>query len=336
MSYEEILRAVEKGDIAPLYLLHGEEPYFIDQIEAAIAASALTEAERGFNEAIFYGKDADAKAMLDALRRYPMMSQRQLVILREAQDMRTIAQLDTYASNPMPSTVFVVCYKHKKLDMRTAFGKQMQAKGVVLESKKLYDEQVPGWVAGYCKSKKCSIDAQAVQLVADYLGADLARIANEIDKLALVLPAGATINAEHVQEYIGISKDFNVFELRKALAGRHEEKVFQIARYFASNIRKNPLVLTINNLFDFFSKVYMLYYLAGKPGEVVFQKMGVRSDWFLKDHKVALQHFNLEQLEAVIHILHEYDLKSKGVGADHLAKDEGALMTELFYHIMHA
>lgn len=336
MSYEEILRAVEGGDIAPLYLLHGEEPYFIDRMEAAIAAKALAESERGFNEAIYYGKDADAKNMLDALRRYPMMSQRQLVILREAQDMRTIAQLDSYASNPMPTTVFVVCYKHKKLDMRTAFGKQMQAKGVVLESKKLYDEQVPGWVAAYCKNKQLSIDAQAVQLVADYLGADLARIANEIDKLALVLPAGTLINAGHVQEYIGISKDFNVFELRKALAGRQEEQVFRIANHFAANIRKNPLVLTISSLFDFFSKVYVLYYLGGKSKEEVLQKMGVRSDWFLKDHKVALQHFNLLQLEAIIHILHQYDLKSKGVGADHLAKDEGALMTELFYHIMHA
>ena len=207
MSYDDIVRDVRAGKFQPVYFLHGEEPFHIDRIEEAIDRHALSEAEKGFNQSILYGKDVDHLTLLDYLRRYPMMSERQVVILREAQEMKALGELAGYVENPMPSTVFVVCHKHKKYDMRSKLGKALSAKGLVFESKKLYDNQVPDWIAGYCKTQKRGIEPAAAVLLAEYLGADLAKISNELDKLALNLPGGAAITPAHIQEYIGISKD---------------------------------------------------------------------------------------------------------------------------------
>src|SRR5690606_6939255 len=199
MTFDEILRDIHARRFQPVYFLHGEEPYFIDQVEAAIEANVLTEAEKGFNQSVLYGKDVDHLALLDYLRRYPMMSERQVVILREAQEMKGLAELTSYMENPMLSTVFVVCHKHKKVDLRTKLGKALQGKNVLLfESKKLYDNQVPDWIASYCKSKKLTVEPSAAALLAEYLGADLAKIANELDKLILNLSAGTAVTPAHV------------------------------------------------------------------------------------------------------------------------------------------
>ena len=250
MTYEEIRHDIQSKRFAPVYFLHGEEPFFMDQIADAVEALALPEAEKGFNQTILYGKDLDHLTLLDTLRRYPMMAERQVVILREAQEMKGLTELTAYLENPMPSTVFVACHKHKKLDLRTKFGKALQSKSVVVfESKKLYDNQVADWISGYCKARKMAIEPAAASLLAEYLGTDLARIANELDKLALNLPTGATVTAHHVQEYVGISKDYNVFELQKALAIRDLPKIARMQAYFAANIRKNPLIVTISSLY---------------------------------------------------------------------------------------
>ena len=336
MTYEEIRHDIQSKRFAPVYFLHGEEPFFMDQIADAVEALALPEAEKGFNQTILYGKDLDHLTLLDTLRRYPMMAERQVVILREAQEMKGLTELTAYLENPMPSTVFVACHKHKKLDLRTKFGKALQSKAVVVfESKKLYDNQVADWISGYCKARKMAIEPPAASLLAEYLGTDLARIANELDKLALNLPTGATVTAHHVQEYVGISKDYNVFELQKALATRDLPKIARMQAYFAANIRKNPLIVTISSLYAYFSKVYMLHGLRGSSDAEMVKALDLRSDWFLKEYKVAVNNYSPSQTIQVISLLKQYDLRSKGVDTDTTNTGEEELMKELFWKILH-
>lgn len=332
---EEILRDIRSGKFAPVYFLHGEEPFFIDKIAEAVEDSALPEAERGFNQTVLYGKEVDHLTLLDYLRRYPMMSERQVVILREAQEMKGLAELASYMEKPMPTTVFVVCHKHKKFDMRTKMGKSLgNGKNVVFESKKLYDNQVADWVTGYCRSRKLGIENPAAALLAEYLGTDLARIANELDKLVLNLKPGATITPANVQDFVGISKEYNVFELQKAFALRDAAKVARIRDYFAANIRKNPLIVTISSLFAYFSKVYMLHSLRGSPDAEVLKALDLRSDWFLKEYKLAATNYSPSQTIAIISLLKTYDLRSKGVDTDTTNTGEEELMKEMFWKIM--
>lgn len=333
MTSDEILRDIQAGRFAPVYFLHGEEPFFIDQIADAVEAKALPEAERGFNQTILYGKEVDHLTLLDYLRRYPMMSERQVVILREAQEMKSLAELAAYIENPMPSTVFVACHKHKKVDSRTKFGKALGSKGIVFfESKKLYDNQIPDWISSACKTRKLSIEPTAAALMAEYLGTDLAKISNELDKLALNLPAGTSISVTHIQDNIGISKDYNVFELQKALATRDRAKVARIQQHFAANIKKNPLIVTISSLYAYFSKVFMLHSLKGQPDAEVLKALDLRSDWFLKEYKTAAANFSASQCARVIGHLKDYDLRSKGVNNDGTEEEE--LMKELFWKVL--
>lgn len=332
MSFEDILRDIRAKRFHPVYFLHGEEPFFIDRIAEAIEDHALPEAERGFNQTVLYGKDTESMPLLDTLRRYPMMAERQVVVLREAQDMKGIADLASYLEKPMASTLFVLCYKHKKLDMRTKFGKALMEKALVFESKKLYDNQVADWIAGYCKSQKLGIEHTASALMAEYLGTDLSKIANEVDKLALNLPKGATVTEANVQEFIGISKEYNTFELQKAMAGRDVNKVARMVHYFAENIKKNPLIPTIASLYGFFSKVYTLHFYATKSDAEQWKALDLRSEWFLKDYKLALRHYSLAQCEHVLGLLHEYDLYSKGVDND---QPEEELLKEMIWKMLH-
>ncbi|MCC6410858.1 MAG: DNA polymerase III subunit delta [Saprospiraceae bacterium] len=332
MSFEDILRDIRAKRFHPVYFLHGEEPFFIDRIAEAIEDHALPEAERGFNQTVLYGKDTEPMPLLDTLRRYPMMAERQVVVLREAQDMKGIADLASYLEKPMASTLFVLCYKHKKLDMRTKFGKALMEKALVFESKKLYDNQVADWIAGYCKSKKLGIEHAASALMAEYLGTDLSKIANEVDKLALNLPAGSTVSEANVQEYIGISKEYNTFELQKAMAGRDVAKMARMVHYFAENIKKNPLIPTIASLYGFFSKVYTLHFYVGKTDAEQVKALELRSEWFLKDYKLALRHYSQAQCEHILGLLHEYDLYSKGVDG---GQPEEELLKEMIWKMLH-
>lgn len=335
MTADEILRDIQAGKFAPIYFLHGEEPFFIDQIADALEAKALPEAERGFNQTILYGKEMDHLTLLDYLRRYPMMSDRQVVILREAQEMKSLAELASYVEKPMSSTVFVVCHKHKKVDARTKLGKALGSKNIVFfESKKLYDNQIPDWISAACKARKQQIEPAAAALMAEYLGTDLARITNELDKLALNLPAGSAIKVDHIQDNIGISKDYNVFELQKALATRDRTKVARIQQHFASNIKKNPLIVTISSLYTYFSKIFMLNALKGQPDAEILKALELRSDWFLKEYKAAAANFSSAQCAQVIGHLKDYDLRIKGVNNDGTAEEE--LMKELFWKILNS
>lgn len=328
---------VTSGDFSPIYFLHGEEPYFIDQIADLIEEKALTEAEKSFNQTILYGKDLSAKAVIDTVRRYPMMSQRQVVILKEAQDMKELPALDKYLTNPLDSTIFVICHKYKKHRLTGSFGKAVKAKAVVFESKRVYDNQMPEWIMGYLKSKKREIDPAAARLVAEYLGTKLSNVTNELEKLILNIPEGKKITDIEVEEHIGISREYNVFELQKALGQRDTGKAFRITKYFAANTRKHPLVMVVGALYNYFSRLYVLKGLiaARKSEQEILKALGLRSSFFLREYNAAAKHYNRQQVEGVIQQLATYDLKAKGVDFNATTSDDESLYLELVWKILH-
>lgn len=333
MTHQEILKSLKAKEYKPVYFLHGTESYYIDTISKYIEEKILAEGERSFNQMIFYGKDSDPKTIIDTASRYPMMASHQVVILKEAQEMKGLQDLQLYIEKAVPTTIFVICHKHRKLDARTRLAKSLKAHAVVYESKKLYDNQVPDWIATYLKSKKMTIAPNAAQLIAEYLGTDLSKIVNELDKLVINLPAGTAVNEKHIQDNIGISKDYNVFELQRALGTRDVVKANRIINYFISNPRKNPLVVVIGTLYNYFSKVFILHFMKHDADRDISKALKLRSDYFLKEYKIAARNFNLPKTKKVIHLLKEYDLRSKGVDND--STSEGELMKEMVWKILH-
>ena len=333
MTYKEILKSLRAKEYQPVYFLHGEEAFYIDSISNFIEQKVLSEGEKSFNQTIFYGKDCDSKTLIDTASRYPMMASHQVVILKEAQEMKTLADLQLYIEKAVPTTILVICHKHKRLDSRTKFAKSLKEHSVFFESKKLYDNQIPDWIEDYLKTKKLKISPNAAHLIAEYLGTDLSKIANEMDKLAINLETGTTIDEKHIQDNIGISKDYNVFELQKALGQRSVLKTNRIIQYFVSNPKKNPLVMVIGTLFNYFSKIYMLHFLRNLPDRELSRALKLRSEYFLREYKSTARNYSLNKTKDVIAILKEYDLKSKGVDSD--STTEGELMKEMVYRIMH-
>ncbi len=333
MEYKDLLKTLKAKEYKPVYLLHGEEPYFIDKITDIFEREVLSETEQAFNQTVLYGRDADHLTVVDVARRFPMMAERQVVIIKEAQDMKTLTQLQNYIEKPQPTTLLVICHKHKKLDMRTAFAKSVAKNAVVMESKPLYDNQVPDYVKNYLQDLKLGIEPAAAALIAEYLGTDLSKICNELDKLSLNLPAKTLVNDKHIQEYIGISREYNVFELQRALSTRNVAQTNRIVRYFAENPKSQPLVMVISSLFGYFSKVYILHFLANANDNEKAKALQLRSDYFLKEYKAAAQQYDYKKIEKIIELLKEYDLKSKGVNAD--GTNEGELLKELVFKILY-
>ncbi|MDG1433923.1 MAG: DNA polymerase III subunit delta [Saprospiraceae bacterium] len=334
MTYPQIIKELKAKKYSPIYLLHGNEPYYIDKISRYVEENVLTEGEKSFNQMIMYGKDTDHKTLIDTCSRYPMMASHQVVILKEAQEMKTLKELLPYIEKPVHTTILVICFKHKKFDGRTKFGKLVKQKALIFESKKLYDNQIPDWIQSYLKDKKLSISPSASVLVAEYLGENLSKVSNELDKLAINLAPGTEVNEKHIQEQIGISKEYNVFELQKALGAKNVVKSNRIINYFISNPKKNPLVVVVGTLFNFFSKVYLTHFLKNSSEKEMMEKLGVRHAFFLKDYKLAARNYPYQQSQDVISILKEYDLKSKGV--DRVNATEGDLMKEMVFKILHA
>lgn len=334
MTYPQIIKELKAKKYAPIYLLHGNESYYIDKISKYIEDNVLTEGEKSFNQMIMYGKDTDHKTLIDTCSRYPMMASYQVVILKEAQEMKSLKELLPYLEKPVHTTILVICFKHKKFDGRTKFGKLLKQKALVFESKRLYDNQIPDWIQSYLKDKKLSISPSAAALVAEYLGEDLSKVSNELDKLAINLAPGTEVNEKHIQEQIGISKEYNVFELQKALGSKNVVKSNRIINYFISNPKKNPLVVVVGTLFNFFSKVYLTHFLKNSSEREMMEKLGVRHAFFLKDYKLAARNYPYQQSQNVISILKEYDLKSKGV--DRVNATEGDLMKEMIFKILHS
>lgn len=335
MTYQEILKELKQKKYRPIYFLHGAEAYFIDVISDYIEDKVLTETEKAFNLTILYGKEANHLTVVDSARRYPVMSERQVVIIKEAQEMKSLPDLMTYIEKPLDSTLLVICHKHKPFNLNSKFGKLLKEKALVFDAKELYDNQVPDWITTYLKEKKRRINAPAANLIAEYLGTELSKIANELDKLALNLPTDTEVQEKHVEEHIGISKDYNVFELQKALGTRDVLKANRIVNYFAANPRKNPLPVVLGSLYNFFSKIYMLHFVRNLSEKEMLEALQLRSAYFLKDYRSALPHFPLAKTQQVIGFLKEYDLKSKGVDYNSTGKEEGELLKELVWRILH-
>ena len=340
MTADDILKDLKNRKYKPLYLLHGDEPYFIDQVSNFVEDALLPEAERGFNQTVLYGKDTEIMTVLNAAKRYPMMAEYQVVLVKEAQDMKwgrddddkkTINPLLSYLENPLPSTILVFCYKYGKFDKRKKTYKAIEKNGVVFESATLYDNKIPSWIEGLVATKGYKIDQQASAMMAEYLGNDLSKIANELEKLMLNVSAGQTITMQQVQDNIGISKEYNVFELQSALSRKDPFKVNQIINYFEANPKANPIVLVLGNLNNFFSKVLLYHYAKDKSPQNLARELGV-NPYFIKDYELAARSYNYGKSMQIISLLREYDLKSKGVDSN---AGPGELMKELMFKILH-
>ncbi len=333
--YATLLKSLKSGKYKPTYFLHGGEAFFIDQLVDFFEKEVLPEDQQAFNLTVLYGKETEHKQVVDAARRFPMMAERQLVILKEAQEMKSLKELQSYVEQPSPTTLLVIAHKYKKFNFNSKLGKALKAKAEVFESKPLYDNQLPDWIESYVQGHKLKIELAAVALLGEYLGTDLGKVANELDKLALNLSPGALINTKTIEDQIGISKDYNVFELQNALGRRDREKVQRIAQYFAANPRKNPTPVVLASLYTFFSRLYQLAFLRNAPEKEILAALGLRSAFFLRDYRMAQRQFNRRQLEEALGLLREYDLKSKGVDYVATGKPEGALLQELFWKILH-
>ena len=327
-EYKQILQDLKKKIYHPVYLLHGEEPYYIDRVSDYIEQHLLDDGEKAFNQTVLYGRDSNAITLLDTLRRYPIMANYQLVLLKEAQTFKELDKLESYFENPMKSTVFVLCYKYKSLDKRTRAYKLL-SKGVVLESKKLYDNQVPAFIEQLAKEMKMSISGEAVQMLAEYLGNDLSKIMNEVEKLGLNL-RDVTITPQHIEKYIGISKEYNVFEFTKALVQRDKSKAFRIVKYFERNPKSGEPIMVLGMLYSFFSKALVVQSARRSPYDMM-SELQLRKP-MADDLKTYQSNYKIQDTVRVLHLLHEYDLKTKGV--DFAGSEKTVLLTELAYKIL--
>ncbi|MBN2274983.1 MAG: DNA polymerase III subunit delta [Bacteroidales bacterium] len=332
MKYEQIFSELKNGRYSPLYFFMGEEPYFIDRLTDYIAENVLTETEKTFNQMILYGKDTDIKNIINTARRFPMMAQHQVIIVKEAQHVKNIEELQHYIHQPLASTILVINYKYKKIDKRTRFFKLLDEKAVVFESMKIQDYKMPSWITAYLQQKKIKIEPKASSMLTDYLGNDIGKIVNELEKLLLVMPQGSgNITALQVEQNIGISKDYNTFELNNAMMAKDVLKANRIIDYFAKNPKNNPMVLTLSSLFYLFSKVLLLHSIKDKSQDNLTKALGIKP-FFLREYQMAARNYSMNKVISIIGLLREYDLKTKGAGS---MASESELLKELTFKIIH-
>jgi DNA polymerase-3 subunit delta len=335
MTFEQIIQNLQNKIYHPIYVLHGEESYFIDEVSDYIETNVLDEMEREFNQTILYGRDCTVDAIVAAAKRYPMMANHQVIIVKEAQDIPKIEELADYIEKAVPTTILVLAHKMKKVDSRKVFVKRAAKIGVVFESKKLYDNQVPAWIKEFTAKKGYAIDQKSCSLLVEYLGGDLSKIANELEKLMLNVSQKSSITAETIEKYIGISKDYNVFELNKALLSKNVLKANQIITHFAHNPKDNPIQMVIPIVFSDFRKL-LLYQTNVKKNPNPSELASVTGipPFSIKDYENAAKLFSVQKTANIISYLREYDVKSKGV--DNTGSVEsGDLLKELVFKILH-
>jgi len=333
MDYSQIIADLRNKIYSPVYFFEGEEPFFMDQISDYILENVLTEDEKGFNQSILYGKDLSLDSIMTAAKRFPMMAERQVVVIREAQNIKNIEDLAPYVEKPMRSTILVFNYKYKTIDKRKKLYKALSKNGVYLESKPLYENQVPAWISKYLKEKNLGIDPRAAQMITDFVGSDLQRIVNELEKVIISLVPGTSIVPEDVEKNIGISKDFNIFELQKALGNKDILKSNQIINYFIDNEKQNPLTVIIGNLVNYFRKILIYYSIENKNDRnLVAQKLGV-NPYFINDYTNAASKYSLDKAINIISLIRECDLRSKGARGG--TTSSGELLRELVFKILH-
>ena len=332
MKFEEILSSLSKKNYQPVYFLMGDESYYIDEISNYISKNVLNESERDFNQNVLYGKDTDIASIISACKQFPLMGEHTVVIVKEAQDLKKIEELEVYMNNPLASTMLVLCYKNKTLDKRKKFGKEIAKKAVLMESKRLYDNQIPAWIQAYLQKKDYKIQLKAAHLLGEFVGTSLSKITNELDKLMIITPSKEEITSEMIEKNIGISKDFNIFELNKAIGNKDVLKVNRIANYFADNPKDHPLVMTVGTLFSYFQKILLYQTLKDKSKGNVASVLKV-NPFFVSDYVNAAGLYSKTKNLEIISLLRQYDLKSKGV--DNYSSSDGELLKELVYKILH-
>jgi DNA polymerase-3 subunit delta len=333
MNFQEIRAEIERGVFKPIYFLMGEEAYFIDALTSLLEKKVLSAEEKSFNQSILYGRETDINTVIAEAKRYPMMAERVLVMVKEAQNLRNLDQLEAYAANPQPTTVLVLAYKYKKLDKRTKLYKLLDNQKAVFLSKKLYDNQVPTWIEKYLHSQGYKTNPKALHLLAESLGTDLSRIVNELNKLAIVVPKGESITEAVVEDNIGISKDYNNFELQNAIGSANFVKAITILNVFAANPKDNPIVLTVGILYRFFSMLMLAHQSNDSSPRALAALLKV-NPFFVDDYIEAMRNYNIKKCARVIGYLRECDKRSKGV--DNASTSHPDLLKELVYKIFYA
>ncbi len=334
LTFDQLKKSIEAHDFQPVYLLMGEESYFIDELTDLLIAQVIPEESRDFNQTIVYGPDTDVHSLIAALRRFPMMSDRQLVVVKEAQGLKNMEVLESYFHNVMPSTILVLNYKYGLLDKRKKLYSEINKRGIVFESNKIYDNKVPAFITSYLSTKGLGIDAKSAQMLTDFLGNDLKKVVNEIEKLRLSLsPNEKRITPEIIEQNIGLSKDFNNFELLKAVVEKDFSKASQIAFYFEKNPKNNPYLVTLSVLFNYFSNLLVCYWASDKSEDGLARELGLRSSFQARDYVVGVRNYKVMKTMENISLLRTYDAKGKGV--DNPSSSTGELLKELLFKIMH-
>jgi DNA polymerase-3 subunit delta len=333
MDHNQILKDLKNKVYHPVYFLTGEETYYIDLISDYIENNVLDESEKDFNQSIIYGKESDLATIISEAKRYPMMANHNVVIIKEAQHLsKEIDKLEAYLENPTPTTILVFCYKYKKIDGRKKFGKELKKKAVFLETKKLYDNQVSDWITTYLKKKNYTITPQAALMISEFLGTDLSKVVNELEKLTINVPEGNEITPDTVEKNIGISKDFNNFELNKALGTKDVLKANKIIYHFSKNEKDHPLVVTVGLMYSFFTNILKFHYTKDKSRNNIASILRV-SPFFVGEYEIAARNYPIKKSVKIIEYLRDYDLKSKGVNNVSTANNE--LLKELVFKILH-
>jgi DNA polymerase III subunit delta len=331
-NYQQILEDFKKKKFTPLYWLEGEESFFIDLVSDYAEQNILDESEKAFNQLVIYGRDVTAKSIGEQARRFPMMGTHQLVLVKEAQDVKNWDDFISYAEKPLASTILIICHKYKTLDKRTKLSKQLNEVAVVFNSKKLYDNQLPEWITDWVTQRRRVIKQKAAMLLAEFLGNNLSRINNELEKLFINVREGEEVTAELIEKNIGISKEYNSFELTKALGERNNLKANRIIHYMAENPKNNNIIMVIGSVFNFFSKVYLVQNSRAENEQAIAAEAGV-SSFYLKEYKEAASRYSRKQLENIFSVIHQYDLYAKGIDAAYAA--EGEFLKEMIFKILH-
>jgi len=329
MSAAAIIKDIKNKKFSPIYFLYGNEPFYIDQVTQAVDG-ILDEAEKSFNQVTLYGRDVDFKQVMDHARQFPMMSSHRVVILKEAQTMRSLDGLLSYLENPSPQTILLIAYKKDRLDKRTKFAKVINKHAVVLESKKLYQNKVSTWIDNYVRDKGYKMHPKASAMLAEYIGADLAKLSNELDKVCLSVDKGGEISYDTIVEQVGVNRDFNVFEFRAALGQKNMKQVMAISKYFGDNPKSNPVQMILPSVFAYFSQVFMVKGLSQANDQSIARQLGV-NPFFVKDYKLAARNYSIGQLKNIFSLLNEADLRSKGVGARRM--NQHAILQDLVFGI---
>ena len=333
-TYEEIVRDLKNRVYKPVYYLMGEESYYIDKISEYIAQTVLSEEEREFNQTVLYGSDTDIATIINAAKRYPMMAERQVVIVKEAQHVKRMEDLIFYIQKPLHTTVLVICHKNGTLDRRKKLAAEVEKVGVLFESKKIKDTQLPGFIASYLKRKSVDIEPKASEMMAEFVGADLSRMAGELDKLVITLAPGVRrVTPEQIEKNIGISKDYNNYELRSAIVARDVLKANRIIKYFAENPKTNPIQMTLSVLFGFFSNLMLAYYAPEKTEQGIAGQLGLKSAWQAREYMAAMRMYSGVKVMQIIGEIRYCDAKSKGV--ENASLSDADLLRELVYKILH-